>query len=335
MLRQIAGGAVLDEDEAIRAFTAIMEGEASPAQIGAFLMGLSLRGETVAEITAAARILRERALAIKAPPGAIDVCGTGGDSSGSFNISTAVAILVAACGVPVAKHGNLAISSKSGSADVLRALGVDIGAGPAIQTRCLAEINLCFMMAPLHHSTMRHVAHLRDELGMRTLFNLLGPLVNPAGTLHQLVGVYAERWVEPIAAALGNLGITRGWVVHGSDGLDELTIAGSSQVAEWSDGRLSRFEVTPEMAGLRRWPSEALRGGDAQHNAAALTRLLSGETGAYRDVVLLNSAAALVIAGRAADLASGAAIAARALDDGAATLCLQRLIAITHSRSPE
>ncbi len=334
LLARLASGISLGEVDASAAFELMMNGEVTPAQIGAFLMGLRLRGETVEEITAAARVLRAKATQLIAPPGAIDVCGTGGDSSGSLNISTAVAVVVAACGVPVAKHGNQAISSRSGSADVLTALGVNIHADLALQQICLAENNLCFMMAPRHHSAMRHVAQVRDELGMRTLFNLLGPLSNPAGTKRQLVGVFAERWVAPMAQALGRLGAERAWVVHGSDGLDELTVTGPSQVAEWNNASISQFELVPEMAGLRRWPADSLKGGSANENAAALRRLLDGQINAYRDITLLNAGAALLIAGRAASLAVGAEMAASAIDGGAARQCLQSLILLSNQEKP-
>jgi len=334
LLARLASGTSLGEPDARAAFELIMNGEATPAQIGAFLMGLRLRGETVEEITAAARVLRGKAMKLAAPAGAIDVCGTGGDSSGTFNISTAVALVVASCGVPVAKHGNQAISSRSGSADVLTELGVNLHADLAVQERCLAENNLCFMMAPRHHSAMRHVAQVRDELGMRTLFNILGPLSNPAGTKRQLIGVFAERWVGPMIHVLGRLGAERAWVVHGSDGLDELTVTGSSQVAELQNASVTQFEVTPEMAGLRRWPGESLKGGSATENAAALRRLLDGHISAYRDITLLNAGAALIIAGRAASLSVGAEIAAAAIDGGAARQCLQSMIALTNQEKP-
>ncbi|HMA49766.1 MAG TPA: anthranilate phosphoribosyltransferase [Magnetospirillaceae bacterium] len=329
VLARLASGAPLARAEAEAAFELIMDGQATPAQIGAFLMGLRIRGETVDEIAAAATVIRAKAQTIQAPPGAIDTCGTGGDSSGTYNISTAAAIVTAACGVPVAKHGNRAVSSKSGSADVLTALGVNIGADQTLVLQSLVENNLCFLMAPRHHAAMRHVAPVREELGLRTLFNLLGPLSNPAGTRRQLVGVFAEHWVTPIAEVLGLLGAERAWVVHGSDGLDELTVTGPSQVAEWHQGSVTRFEVTPEAAGLARSPADSLRGGDAAHNAAALHRLLDGEAGPYRDVVLLNAGAALVVAGKTSSLSEGVALAGTAIDQGRAKACLARLVEIT------
>jgi len=287
----------------------------------------------VDEIAAAASVIRAKAQTIVAPEGTIDTCGTGGDASGTYNISTAAAIVTAACGVPVAKHGNKAVSSKSGSADVLIALGVNINADEALVLRSLTENNLCFLMAPRHHSAMRHVAGVREEMGLRTLFNLLGPLSNPAGTKRQLVGVFADRWVSPLAEVLGMLGAERAWVVHGSDGLDELTVTGPSQVAEWHQGKVTRFEVTPEAAGLPRSSIEALKGGDAVHNAAALRRLLEGETGAYRDIVLLNAGAALLVADHASGLGDGVAMAAAALESGRAKACLDRLIEITNKET--
>jgi anthranilate phosphoribosyltransferase len=333
LLARLAGGTPLQRADAEAAFELIMTGQATPAQVGAFLMGLRVRGETVDEITAAATVIRAKAQTIKAPLGAIDTCGTGGDSSGTFNISTGAAIVTAACGVPVAKHGNRAVSSKSGSADILVALGVNIAADEKLVLRSLNDINLCFLMAPRHHAAMRHVAPVREELGLRTLFNLLGPLSNPAGTKRQLLGVFADRWVAPLAEVLGLLGAERAWVVHGSDGLDELTVSGPSRVAEWHQGKVTQFEVSPEMAGLARWPSEALKGGDAAHNAAALRHLLDGASGAYRDVVLLNAAAALVVADKVSGLSDGVAMASAALDTGAAKTCLDRLVEITNEET--
>ncbi len=330
VLARGGAGERLSEDEAAAAFDIIMSGDATPAQIGGFLMALRVRGETVAEITGAARVMRAKAAAIEAPPGAIDTCGTGGDASGTYNISTAAALVVAGCGVPVAKHGNRALSSKSGSADVLAALGVKIDADSALVREALWSIHIGFLMAPRHHAAMRHVAGPRVELGTRTIFNLLGPLANPAGTRHQVMGVFAAQWLEPLAEVLGRLGAERAWVVHGGDGLDELTTTGPSQVAEWHQGRVTRFEITPEQVGLPRVAAAALKGGDAEANAAALRRLLDGEAGPYRDIVLLNSAAALVVAGRAADLPQGLALAAASIDQGAARRTLEQLVAITN-----
>src|SRR5438309_3597212 len=285
LLAAVAAGRHLSESEAEAAFEIIMSGNATPSQIGAFLMALRVRGESVDEITGAARIMRAKALAIEAPPGTIDTVGTGGDASGTFNISTATALVVAGCGVPVAKHGNRAFSSKSGAADILSALGVNIDADMAIVRRCLWEIGMCFLMAPRHHSAMRHVGPTRVELGTRTIFNLLGPMSNPAGAPRQLVGVFAPHWVVPMAEVLGKLGSKRAWVVHGS-GLDELTTTGASQVASLENGAVTTFELTPEEFGLKRASLAELKGGDPAANAATMRALLAGAAGPIRDIVL-------------------------------------------------
>src|SRR5580698_4040024 len=269
LIGRVAAGERLTEAEAEEAFEIIMSGEATPSQMGGLLMGMRVRGESVDEITGAARIMRSKAVAIDAPPGTIDTVGTGGDSSGSFNISTATGLVVAGAGVPVAKHGNRAFSSKSGAADVLTALGVNIDCDMAIVQRCLNEVGIGFLMAPRHHSATRHVAPTRVELATRTIFNLLGPLSNPAGAMRQLVGVFAPQWVVPMAEVLGRLGAAHVWVVHGS-GMDELTTAGVSTVAEFKDGTVRSFEVVPEDAGLPRAPLDALRGGEPAHNAALM-----------------------------------------------------------------
>ncbi len=329
LLAHVALGRSLSEAQAETAFDIIMSGNATASQIGAFLMALRVRGETVEEIAAAARIMRAKAVAIEAPPGTIDTCGTGGDGSGSFNISTASALVVAGCGVPVAKHGNRALSSKSGSADVLTALGVNIDADFAIVRRCLWELGIGFLMAPRHHSATRHVAATRVELGTRTIFNLLGPLSNPAKAPRQLVGVFAPEWVRPMAEVLGRLGLERAWVVHGS-GLDELTTAGVTTVGALEGGRVETFEVVAEDVGLPPARLEDLRGGEPQHNARLMHDLLAGAGGPLRDVVLLNSGAALLVAGRAATLEAGIELAARALDSGAARRVLQDLVARTN-----
>ncbi len=335
LLAKVALGHSLSEAEAEAAFDIIMTGNATPSQMGALLMALRVRGETVDEITGAARIMRAKAVAIDAPDGTIDTCGTGGDGSGSFNISTASALVAASCGVPVAKHGNRALSSKSGSADVLTALGVNIEAEPAVVRRCLWEIGIGFLMAPRHHSAMRHVAPTRVELGTRTIFNLLGPMSNPAGARRQLVGVFAPEWARPMAEVLGRLGAERAWVVHGA-GLDELTTAGVTKVAEFNaecdGGRVIEFDVVPEEAGLKPANPDDLKGGEPAHNAALMRDLFGGGRGALRDVVLLNSAAALVVAGRTETLRDGAEIAADAIDSGAARRILDRLIAVTNGR---
>lgn len=291
IIRKVASGQTLSQDEAAEAFELMMSGAATPAQIGALLMGLRVRGETVEEIAGAARTMRARALPVRAPEGAIDTCGTGGDAKGSFNVSTCAAFVVAGAGVPVAKHGNRSISSRSGSADVLAALGVNIEAPPATISRCIAECGLGFMFAPAHHAAMRHVASARTELGTRTIFNLLGPLANPAGTKYQVVGVYSAEWVEPIAQVLGLLGVERAWVVHGSDGLDELTTTGVSDVAVLDGGKVSTFRISPGNAGLPEARPEDLIGGSAVENAAHLRAVLQGMQGPLRDIVLLNAGA--------------------------------------------
>jgi anthranilate phosphoribosyltransferase len=329
LLAHVAAGRSLSEAQAEAAFEIIMSGNATASQIGAFLMALRVRGETVEEIAGAARIMRAKALGVEAPPGTIDTCGTGGDASGSFNISTASALVVAGCGVPVAKHGNRALSSKSGSADVLRALGVDIDADFAVVRQCLWEIGIGFLMAPRHHSATRHVAPARVELGTRTIFNLLGPLSSPAKAPRQLVGVFAPEWVRPMAEVLGRLGLERAWVVHGS-GLDELTTAGVTTVAALDRGKVETFEVVAEDVGLPPARLEDLRGGEPQYNARLMRDLLAGAGGPLRDIVLLNSGAALLVAGRASELADGIELAARSLDSGTARQVLDDLIARTN-----
>jgi anthranilate phosphoribosyltransferase len=329
VLARVASGATLQRDEAYEAFAIIMSGDATPAQIGAFLMGLRVRGETVEEITGAVQALREKALRIWAPANAIDIVGTGGDASGTFNISTGAALVVAACGVPVAKHGNRALSSRCGAADVLAALGVNIEADVDVLERALSEAGIAFLMAPRHHSAMRHVAGSRVELGIRTIFNLLGPLANPAGVLRQFSGAFAREWIVPMAEVLGNLGSERAWVVHGADGLDEMTTTGPSFVAELSEGKVRTFEVTPEDAGLPRASPEDIRGGNAETNAAAMRAMLGGERGPFRDIVLLNAAGALLVAGQANDLVEGVAIATDALESGRALATLAKLVEVS------
>ncbi len=333
LLAKVATGQRLSEAEASTAFEAMMSGDATPSQMGGFLMALRVRGETVEEITGAARIMRAKALAVRAPKDAIDIVGTGGDNQGSFNISSAAALVVAGCGVKVAKHGNRKASSLTGAADVLEALGVNINCDVALIERAIAEAGIGFLMAQRHHSAMRHVGPTRVELGTRTIFNLLGPISNPAGVKRQLVGVFARAWVKPIAEVLGKLGGERAWVVHG-DGLDELTTTGTTHVAELKEGKVSTFEVTPEEAGLKRADIAELRGGDPATNAARMVVMLEGRGGPLRDIVLLNAAAALIIAGRARDLKDGVAQAARSIDSGAAKRVLERLVAITNEAPP-
>ena len=331
LLGKAATGATLNVDEAKEAFNIIMSGDATPAQIGAFLMALRVRGETVEEITGAVSVMRDKALHIEAPKGAIDIVGTGGDAAGTFNISTAAGLVVAACGVPVAKHGNRALSSKSGAADVLVSLGVNIEADMELVKRSIWEAGIGFLMAPRHHSAMRHVGGPRVELATRTIFNLLGPLSNPAGVKRQFSGAFSREWIEPMAQTLGNLGSERAWVVHGSDGLDELTTTGPSYVADLKeDGSVATYEVSPDDAGLPLAAPEDLKGGDPETNAAAMKAMLGGEAGPFRDVVLYNSAASLLVAGKTDDLKDGVAIAARAIDKGKAMATLEKLIAISN-----
>ena len=327
LIGQVASGHSLTLEQSREAFDIMMSGDATPAQVGAFLMALRVRGETIDELTGGALAMRSRMISVQAPADAIDTCGTGGDASGTYNVSTAAALVVAACGVPVAKHGNRAASSKSGSADVLAALGVNTDAEVEHVERAMEHAGIGFMMAPRHHGAMRHVAGARVELGTRTIFNLLGPLANPAGAKRQLMGVFAREWIEPLAHVMGQLGSERAWVVHGSDGLDEITTTGPSHIAELHEGKVRCFEVTPEDAGLPRSTLQDLRGADAETNAEAVRALLAGTPGPFRDIVLLNAAGALVVAGRAEDLRGGVAQAAEAVDRGAAKTVLERLAA--------
>ncbi len=331
LLGKVATGAALTREEAAHVFERMMEGEATPSQMGGLLMGLRVRGETVDEITGAVSAMHAKMLRVQAPADAIDVVGTGGDASGSFNISTCAAFIVAGAGVPVAKHGNRALSSRSGAADVLGALGVKIDLGPAEISRCIVEAGIGFMFAPAHHPATKNVAATRVELGTRTIFNLLGPLSNPAGVRRQMLGVFSRQWVEPLAHVLRNLGAERAWVVHGSDGLDEITTAGPTSVAALENGDVRVFEISPEDAGLPKVAPEALRGGDAQTNAAALAGVLKGKQSPFRDVALLNAAAALIIAGRAKGLREGMALAAKSVDSGEAEARLDRLIAMSNA----
>jgi len=334
LIAKVADGNSLTADESEAAFNIIMSGDATEAQIGAFLMGLRQRGETVTEIAGGVRVMRAKALTIDAPDGAIDTVGTGGDAAGTYNISTAVAFVVAANGVPVAKHGNRALSSKSGAADVLTELGVNVDCDMALVQKSLREAGICFMMAPRHHGAMRHVGPARVEMGIRTIFNLLGPLANPAGVKRQLTGVFAKEWVEPIARVLANLGTERAWIVHGHDGLDEITTTGPSWVAELDKGQITTFEITPEDAGLPRATINDLKGADPATNALALSAVLDGHPGAYRDIVLFNAAGALIVAGKAKELKEGVTLAAAAIDNGKARAVLQHLIAVTNERPP-
>ncbi|MEM9198628.1 MAG: anthranilate phosphoribosyltransferase [Pseudomonadota bacterium] len=331
-LRPLIAAAIdrpLTRAEAEAAFEIIMEGNATPSQIGGFLMVLRTRGETTAEYAAAAAAMRARCVPVSAPETAMDIVGTGGDGKGTLNISTATAFVVAGCGVPVAKHGNRNLSSRSGAADALTASGVNITLGPERVGQAIHEVGIGFMMAPLHHPATRHVMPARQELGTRTIFNILGPLTNPAGVRRQLTGAFSRAVIRPMAETLLALGSTRAWLVHGDDGTDEISIAGPTQIAALENGAVREFEITPEAAGLERHPFEAILGGTPEENAAALKRLLEGAPGAYRDAVLLNAAAALVIAERAADLPAGVALAAESIDSGAAAAKLDALVAFS------
>ena len=331
LIGKVATGATLTRDESAKAFDYMMSGEATPSQMGGFLMGLRLRGETVDEITGAVATMRAKMQRVAAPPDAIDVVGTGGDASGSYNISTCAAFIVAGAGIPIAKHGNRALSSRSGAADVLGALGVKIDLRPDEITRCIYEAGIGFMFAPAHHPAMKHVGPTRVELGTRTIFNLLGPLSNPAGVKRQMVGVFSRQWVEPLANVLKNLGSERAYVVHGSDGLDEITTSGPTAVAALDGGKVTTFEIKPEELGLTPAKPEQLRGGDADANAVALKDVLKGKKSPFRDVALLNAAAAIVVAGKAKDLKEGLTVAAKSLDSAEAEGRLDRLIAVSNA----
>lgn len=327
----IAATRPLTGPEAETAFSALFDGAATPAQIGGLLMALRVRGETVQEIAAAARAMRNRMNRITAPAGAMDIVGTGGDGKGTLNISTATAFVVAGAGVPVAKHGNRNLSSKSGAADALVKMGINVMGGPAVAQQAINQAGICFMMAPMHHPAMRHVGPPRTELGTRTVFNLLGPLTNPASVRRQLTGAFSAEWIRPMAEVLRDLGSDAAWLVHGGDGTDELSIAEESHVAALKDGQISEFTISPEDAGLPRHPFEDIIGGEPEQNAAAFRALLEGQTGAYRDAVLLNSAAALLVAGKVGDLKDGAQMAADSIDSGAAKA---RLVALSQVTGP-
>ena len=324
VLARLAEGETLSEAEAEDAFGTIMSGEATPAQIAGLLMAMRVRRETVAELTGAVRAMRSRMTGVTAPPGAIDVVGTGGDNSGSLNISTATTFVLAGLGVVVTKHGNRALSSRTGAADVLTQLGVNVDVPFERMPEVLKAAGCIFMFAPRHHAALRHAAGPRVELGTRTIFNLLGPLANPASVKRQLTGVFDPSWARPMVETLANTGSTDVWLVHGQ-GLDELTVAGENQVVTLKDGAISEFIVTPEQAGLPRSPIAAVKGGDSAVNAAALEALLRGAKGAYRDTVILNAAAALIVAGRTEELREGAAMAGKCIDDGAALGALEAL----------
>jgi anthranilate phosphoribosyltransferase len=330
LIGKVANGKSLSRDEAEAAFNVMMSGEATPSQMGGFLMALRVRGETVDEIAGAVATMRAKVLPVEAPADAMDVVGTGGDAVGTYNISTTTAFVVAGAGVPVAKHGNRALSSKSGAADVLAALGVRIDIAPDAVARCIREAGIGFMFAPLHHSAMKHVGPTRVELGTRTIFNLLGPLANPAGVTRMLVGVFSPDWVLPLAEALRDLGAASAWVVHGAGGLDEISVVGPTRVAALKNGAVTTFEISPSDVNMAFAPLEAIKGGDARQNAEALREVLRGATGPYRDTVLLNAGAALIVAGRAVDLADGVRMAAATIDEGKARERLDRLVAVSN-----
>ncbi|MEI2386079.1 anthranilate phosphoribosyltransferase [Breoghania sp. JC706] len=331
LIAKAAAGEALTRDEATAAFDILMSGNATPSQIGGILMALRVRGETVDEITGAVASMRSRMVRVTAPSDAVDVVGTGGDSSGSYNISTCTAFVVAGCDVPVAKHGNRSMSSKSGAADALMALGVNIDITPEKISECIAKAGVGFMFAPAHHGAMKHVGPARAELGTRTIFNLLGPLSNPAGVTRQMIGVFSGEWVEPLAHVLNNLDAERAWIVHGSDGLDEITVCGPTSVAELKDGKVTTFQIAPGDVGLETASPEALKGGEPGENAAALRGVLSGDRNAYRDAVLMNAAATLIVAGKASGLACGVDMARTSIDSGAALSRLDKLVAISNS----
>jgi len=329
-LARVADGNVLSFDDAREAFEIIMSGRATPVQIAGFLVALRMRGEHVDEISAAVDVIRAKALPVGAPAGAMDIVGTGGDGSGTLNISTATAIVTAGCGVPIAKHGNRALSSRSGAADVLTALGVNLDAEIPVIEHAITEAGIGFMMAPRHHQSFKYVGPVRVEMGIRTVFNILGPLCNPAGVRRYLIGVFAQEWVEPMAQVLARLGCEKAWVVHGADGLDELSTTGANYICEVAGGKVTQMSLSPEDAGLQRATLADLKGGDGEYNAARLRALLDGQKDAYRDIVLFGTAAALLIAGKADDLPEGVAMAADAIDSGRARAALDRLCAITN-----
>ena len=325
----LAADRPLTRAEAETAFETLFSGAATPSQMGGLLMALRTRGETVEEIAAAAAVMRARCNPVRAPKGAMDIVGTGGDGKGTLNISTATAFVVAGAGVIVAKHGNRNLSSKSGAADALTQMGINVMVGADVVEKALEAVGIAFMMAPMHHPAIRHVMPTRAELGTRTLFNLLGPLTNPAGVKRQLTGAFSRAWIRPMAEVLHALGSEKAWLVHGADGTDEMSIAGVTYVAALADGQVTEFEVTPADAGLPVHPFEAIMGGAPEDNAAAFRALLAGEKGAYRDAVLLNSAAALLVADKVPDLKAGVALAAESIDSGAARAKVEALATLT------
>jgi len=330
LIAKAANGQALTRAEARDAFDVLMSGEATPSQIGGFLMALRVRGETVDEITGAVEIMREKMTKVAAPKDAIDIVGTGGDASGSYNISTCAAFVTAGTGLKIAKHGNRALSSKSGSADVLTALGVKIDLPPEAISRCIKDAGCGFMFAPAHHASMKHVGPSRVELGTRTIFNLLGPLSNPAGVRRQVTGVFAKAWVEPLAHVLNNLGCERAWICHGEGGFDEIVPSGTTWIAELKDGKVALAEVKPEDVGISRSSAEDLKGGDAAQNAEALRGVLEGKKNAFRDAAVMTAAAALLVAGKAKDLKEGVAQAQKSIDGGSARGVLEKLVKVSN-----
>lgn len=333
-IARIITGQHLEQEETRQVMDQIMSGGASDAQIGAYLTALRMKGETVFELAGSAQAMRDKVVRVSSPGRTVDTCGTGGDGLGTFNISTTAAFVVAGCGVTVAKHGNRAISSKSGSADVLTALGVRVDAPPGVIEGCLKEVGLGFLFAPNHHGAMKHAARARQELGIRTMFNLLGPLTNPAGASCQLLGVYDARWTEPLALVLGRLGSHRAMVVHGLDGLDEITTTTTTRISELAeDGLVTTYTVEPEQFGLSRATLEDLRGGDAKENAAITLAILEGQSGPKQEIVLLNAGAALYVSGRVATLQAGVDLARDVLASGEAKARLDQLIKVSHSET--
>jgi len=330
LIDKVANGKPLSVQEAESAFEVMMSGQATPSQIGGFLMALRVRGETVDEITGAVRIMRAKMTRVNAPGDAMDIVGTGGDGSGSYNISTCSAIVAGAAGLKIAKHGNRSLSSKSGAADTLAALGVNIEADPETISACIDDAGVGFMFAPAHHAAMRHVGPSRVELGTRTIFNLLGPLSNPAGVSQQIVGVFSKDWVEPLAHVLKQLGSDRVWVTHGEGGLDEITPTGTTWVSELKDGEVTSFEIQPEDAGITKCNINDLKGGDPEENAAALKQVLAGAKNAYRDASVMTAGAALLVAGKADDLRTGTQMAAASIDDGRAKTVLSKLVEVSN-----
>ena len=331
LIAKVAEGKALSREEARAAFNIMMAGDATPSQIAGLLMALRVRGETVDEITGAVETMRARMTRVTAPSDSIDIVGTGGDAAGSYNISTCAAFVTAGAGQSVAKHGNRALSSKSGAADVLMALGVNIDVQPEKISEAIQVAGLGFMFAPAHHTSMKYVGPTRVELGTRTIFNLLGPLSNPASVKRQVTGVFARSWVEPLAHVLLNLGTEAAWIYHGEGGIDEITSTGKTWVSEVRDGKVASFEIGPEQAGLPRARFDDLKGGDAAHNATALRAVLEGMPSAFRDASVMTAGAALLVAGKAADFASGARLAEKAIDDGSALACLEKLVKVTNS----